>query len=169
MMSQISEYWGGAYKKQFLSLTSSLLPPPRPPLALSAAMSDLSAILAADFAFLSRADAAGRPSVDELAASVSALSGSFASAAPTAAAAAAPPRAAAAPAAAADVADETLAEEVERLSATVAALSETNDRVMAQNIALLADLEAAHRAVRELRSDKDALAVQLKRLLQLQQ
>lgn len=44
-------------------------------------------------------------------------------------------------------------------------VSEVNDRIMAQNIALLADLEAAQRTVRELRAGKDALALQLKRAL----
>lgn len=61
-----------------------------------------------------------------------------------------------------DVPYETVKEEIARLNATVAALNETNDRIMAQNIALLSDLEAAQKAVRELRSEKDALAVQLK-------
>jgi hypothetical protein len=37
---------------------------------------------------------------------------------------------------------------------------------MAQNIALLADLETAQKAVRELRASKDTLAVQLRRLLE---
>jgi FKBP-type peptidyl-prolyl cis-trans isomerase (trigger factor) len=63
------------------------------------------------------------------------------------------------------VLDETVEEEITRLQTTIANLTETNDRIMAQNIALLADLEAAHKAVRELRSEKDTLAVQLKRLL----
>lgn len=60
---------------------------------------------------------------------------------------------------------ESEREEMHRLECTVGELSETNDRIMAQNIALLADLEAAQRAVRELRADKDALALQLKRAL----
>jgi small-conductance mechanosensitive channel len=64
---------------------------------------------------------------------------------------------------------ESRAAELRRLEATVGELSETNDRIMAQNIALLADLEVAQRAVRELRADKDALAVQLKRALLDQQ
>lgn len=63
-------------------------------------------------------------------------------------------------------ADEALAShEVLALRDSLAQLADTNDRVMAQNIALLADLESAQRAVRELRADKDALAVQLKRAL----
>jgi hypothetical protein len=36
---------------------------------------------------------------------------------------------------------------------------------MAQNIALLADLEVAQKAVRELRAEKDALATQVRRVL----
>ncbi len=55
--------------------------------------------------------------------------------------------------------------ELRRLDATVTELAETNDRIMAQNIALLADLEVAQRAVRELRAEKDALALQLQRAL----
>lgn len=59
--------------------------------------------------------------------------------------------------------DEALASrEVFALRDSLQQLADTNDRVMAQNIALLADLESAQRAVRELRADKDALAVQLK-------
>lgn len=61
--------------------------------------------------------------------------------------------------------DETAAEEISRLEASLGALTQAHERVCVQNIALLADLEAAHRAVRELRADKDALAVHLKRLL----
>lgn len=68
-----------------------------------------------------------------------------------------------------DVDDAPLAEseraELRRLEATLRDMSETRERVMAQNIALLADLEVAQRAVRELRADKDAMAVQLKRAL----
>jgi small-conductance mechanosensitive channel len=68
--------------------------------------------------------------------------------------------------------DEPLAEsergELRRLEATLKDMSETNDRIMAQNIALLADLEVAQRAVRELRAEKDALAVQLRRSMQAQ-
>jgi len=60
---------------------------------------------------------------------------------------------------------ESESAEVARLEASLAALTAAHDRVCAQNIALLADVEAAHAAVRELRADKDALAVQLKRLL----
>jgi len=56
--------------------------------------------------------------------------------------------------------------EVRRLELSVDSLSEVNDRVMAQNIALLHDLEAAQRAVRDLRAEKDALAVQLRRALE---
>ena len=66
------------------------------------------------------------------------------------------PRAGAGAAAAADAA---------RLEAKVRDVTELNDRIMAQNIALMADLEAAQRAVRELRAAKDALASQLKRAL----
>ena len=53
--------------------------------------------------------------------------------------------------------------EVRRLEAIAREYSEVNERIMAQNIALLADLEAAQRTVRELRAGKDALAVQLRR------
>lgn len=67
--------------------------------------------------------------------------------------------------AAPDVPYETVPEEIERLNTTIVDLTETNDKIMAQNIALLSDLEAAQRAVRDLRSEKDALAVQLRRLL----
>ncbi len=52
-----------------------------------------------------------------------------------------------------------------RLEAKVRDVTELNDRIMAQNIALMSDLEAAQRAVRELRAGKDALARQLKRAL----
>ena len=45
-------------------------------------------------------------------------------------------------------------------------LAEVNERVMAQNIALLHDLEAAQRAVRALKAEKHALAVTLKRALE---
>ena len=53
--------------------------------------------------------------------------------------------------------------EVRRLEAAVREIGEVNERIMAQNISLLADLEAAQRTVRELRAGKDALAVQLRR------
>lgn len=59
--------------------------------------------------------------------------------------------------------------ELKRLEGAVHELTEANDRIMAQNIALLADLEAAQKAVRELRADKDVLALQLRRVLQQQQ
>lgn len=69
-----------------------------------------------------------------------------------------------------DVPDEPLTEsaaaEIKRLENTVRDLSEINDRIMAQNIALLADLEASQRAVRDLRGEKDSLAVQLRSSLQ---
>jgi hypothetical protein len=52
---------------------------------------------------------------------------------------------------------------VRRLEAAVREIGEVNERIMAQNISLLADLEAAQRTVRELRAGKDALAVQLRR------
>jgi hypothetical protein len=52
-----------------------------------------------------------------------------------------------------------------RLVATVREVTELNDRIMAQNIALMSDLEAAQRTVREMRAAKDALAAQLKRAL----
>ena len=62
--------------------------------------------------------------------------------------------------------EEALASrEVLALRDSLQQLADTNDRVMAQNIALLADLENAQRAVRELRADKDALASQLRRAL----
>lgn len=60
---------------------------------------------------------------------------------------------------------ETVAQEIRRLEKTVQELTDTNDRIMAQNIALLADLETAQKAARELKAEKDALAVQLKRAL----
>ncbi len=75
-------------------------------------------------------------------------------------AAAAPPAAPPAPPAPPPYASER---EVRRLEAIAREYSETNERIMAQNIALLADLEAAQRTVRELRAGKDALAVQLRR------
>ena len=53
--------------------------------------------------------------------------------------------------------------EVRRLEAAVREYADVNERIMAQNIALLSDLEAAQRTVRELRAGKDALAVQLRR------
>jgi small-conductance mechanosensitive channel len=83
-------------------------------------------------------------------------------------AAATSPRASVAASAAVDEAPLTESErgELRRLDATLHELAETNDRIMAQNIALLADLETAQRAVRELREEKDALAVQLKRALE---
>jgi hypothetical protein len=52
-----------------------------------------------------------------------------------------------------------------RLEAKVREVTELNDRIMAQNIALMSDLEAAQRTVREMRAAKDALAAQLKRAL----
>lgn len=66
----------------------------------------------------------------------------------------------------ADVPYESVADEIRQLHQTVADLTESSERVMAQNIALLADLESAQKAVRELRSEKDALAVQLKKRLE---
>ena len=69
------------------------------------------------------------------------------------------------PAPSSDSLTETERAEMRRLVLTIQDLSETSDRIMAQNIALLADLEVAQRAVRELRAEKDALAVQLKRVL----
>ena len=51
------------------------------------------------------------------------------------------------------------------LELSVRDVAELNERVMAQNIALMADLEAAQRAARELRAGKDALAQQLRRAL----
>jgi ABC-type protease/lipase transport system fused ATPase/permease subunit len=59
--------------------------------------------------------------------------------------------------------DNASEREVRRLEAIAREYSEVNERIMAQNIALLADLEAAQRTVRELRAGKDALAVQLRR------
>jgi hypothetical protein len=61
---------------------------------------------------------------------------------------------------------ETAAAELRRLEGTVREMTEVNDRIMAQNIALLADLEAAQRSVRDLKGEKDALAVQLRSALQ---
>jgi hypothetical protein len=60
---------------------------------------------------------------------------------------------------------ESVSAELRRLEATVHDLTDTNDRIMAQNIALLADLEVAQKAVRELRAEKDALATQVRRVL----
>ena len=57
------------------------------------------------------------------------------------------------------------ASDVRRLELVMREVTELNERVMAQNISLMADLESAQRAVRELRAGKDALATQLKRLL----
>ena len=57
------------------------------------------------------------------------------------------------------------ASDVRRLEIVMREVTELNERVMAQNISLMADLESAQRAVRELRAGKDALATQLKRLL----
>jgi len=69
-----------------------------------------------------------------------------------------------------DIPDEPLSEsqskELLRLENTIHDLTEINDRIMAQNIALLGDLEAAQRAVRELRGEKDALALQLRKVLE---
>lgn len=81
--------------------------------------------------------------------------------------ASAPSSATAAPAAAATTPGSNYVSEreVRRLENSVREVSEVNDRIMAQNIALLADLEAAQRTVRELRAGKDALALQLKRAL----
>ena len=56
--------------------------------------------------------------------------------------------------------------EVRRLEESVREHAEVNDRVMAQNIALLADLEAAQRTVRDLRASNNALAVQLRRAME---
>jgi hypothetical protein len=81
-------------------------------------------------------------------------------------AAAPSPRASAGAAAASELPlSESERGELKRLDATIRELTETNDRIMAQNIALLADLEVAQRAVRELRAEKDVLALQLKRAL----
>jgi len=60
---------------------------------------------------------------------------------------------------------ESVSAEIRRLEATVHELTDTNDRIMAQNIALLADLEVAQKAVRELRAEKNALATQVRRVL----
>lgn len=129
----------------------------------------------ANLAALKEADAVGRLSAAELCgpdrsalfeAAVSPVT--VAGAAPPAHAApvaAAPPSPPPAKPAAPAVSDETLAEEVTRLEATVRALTETNDRIMAQNIALLADLEVAQKYARELRIEKDSMAVQLRRAL----
>lgn len=72
-----------------------------------------------------------------------------------------------------DIPDAILTEdqtkELNRLENTIHDLTEINDRIMAQNIALLGDLEAAQRAVRELRGEKDALALQLRKALEQQQ
>ena len=65
-----------------------------------------------------------------------------------------------------DDAPESLREELQRLENTVREGHDTNERIMAQNIALLADLEAAQRTVRELRAGKNALALQLRAALE---
>jgi hypothetical protein len=61
---------------------------------------------------------------------------------------------------------ESTKAEIRRLEATVHELAEVNERIMAQNIALLADLECAQKAVRDLRAEKDVMAHQIKLLLQ---
>lgn len=61
---------------------------------------------------------------------------------------------------------ETAEQEIARLELTVNNLTEVNDRIMSQNIALLHDLEACQKAVRALRADNDTLAQTLKRSLQ---
>jgi hypothetical protein len=66
-------------------------------------------------------------------------------------------------------APESLREELQRLENTVREGHDTNERIMAQNIALLADLEAAQRTVRELRAGKNALALQLRAALEREQ
>lgn len=48
------------------------------------------------------------------------------------------------------------------------ALNDTNASVMKQNVALTGELEAAHALARELRNEKAALAVQVRRLLEQQ-
>jgi hypothetical protein len=68
-----------------------------------------------------------------------------------------------------EIVPESLREELKRLENTIREEHETNERIMAQNIALLADLEAAQRMVRELRAGKNALALQLRQVLQQQQ
>jgi len=68
-----------------------------------------------------------------------------------------------------DDAPESLREELQRLENTVREGHDTNERIMAQNIALLADLEAAQRTVRELRAGKNALALQLRAALEREQ
>jgi hypothetical protein len=68
-----------------------------------------------------------------------------------------------------EIVPESLREELKRLENTIREEHETNERIMAQNIALLADLEAAQRMVRELRAGKNALALQLRQVLQHQQ
>lgn len=61
---------------------------------------------------------------------------------------------------------ESAEQEIRRLELTVNNLTEVNDRIMSQNIALLHDLEACQKAVRALRADNDTLAQSLKRSLQ---
>lgn len=61
------------------------------------------------------------------------------------------------------------ASDLRRLELAMRDVTELNERVMAQNISLMGDLEAAQRTVRELRAGKDALATQLKRLLLAQE
>ena len=117
--------------------------------------------LAADLKSLAVADAFGRLSPAEMA-PPAATTPASAPAAPPAPAAQLP---AALGAESLAEPDETAAAEIARLEASLGALTQAHERVCVQNIALLADLEAAHRAVRELRADKDALAVHLKRLL----
>ena len=57
------------------------------------------------------------------------------------------------------------ARDIHRLEIAMRDTMELNERVMAQNIALMTDLEIAQRTVRELRAGKDALASQLQRAM----
>jgi hypothetical protein len=65
-----------------------------------------------------------------------------------------------------EIVPESIQEELRRLENTIREEHETSERIMAQNIALLADLEVAQRMVRELKAGKNALALQLRNALQ---
>lgn len=58
--------------------------------------------------------------------------------------------------------NERQAEEIRALSKTIEELNEMNGRVINQNIDLLHDLEVAQKTIRDLRADRDSLAVFLK-------
>ena len=61
--------------------------------------------------------------------------------------------------------DDDARTQLPALHATVRDLSELNERVNGQNVALLGDLDSAQRAVRDLRAECHALALELKKRL----